>query len=694
MSTALVLGNGSLLINIDEELQVKDFYFPHVGQENHLTSFINKVIFRINGQLSLLNRNEWDIDYNYEVDSLVGKSRIYNRIHNIEIFFYDFVIPNDNIFFRYFIVNNKSQKPTEVSVYFQNNFSLYETDIGDTCVWYQPASCLVHYKKNRYIGVGSTKKLYQFTCAARTDNENRGAYPDLTTGELHFNPISNGSVNSCISYKFNLEPGTSIESDYFNLAGNNFEEITKLVTVAKSQTVKNSLDTTIKYWQNWIRSKTCSITGNGHTSKCFSVFTDDNYREKIKTLYKKSLLILRSQIDNHGAIIAANDGQYLKTGGKDTYSYFWPRDGAYIALTLIENGFYDLLQRYFTYINEIIHPDGYFLHKYFPKSEDKHSSLASSWHPWVDKFGHQQLPIQEDETALNLYAIWKYYEKFSNHELINKYWDSLIFPMMNFLGNYRYTLDYESESCTDSVEGFDFKDHNECDKQLAGTKLPRPSYDLWEVRKGILTYTSTTVYAGMIAGAKLSYAMGKEMQGKIMEQYAQEVKDAILKHLFDEETGLFIRRLYVNPYENQLKKDKTIDASLYAVWHFGLLDINDQRVINTMNAIEQRLSVKSNIGGIARHEGDWYHKVDDNVTGNPWFICTLWMAQYHIMRGDIEQAKYYIKWVVDHADHSGLMAEQSHPYSGVSVSVKPLTWSHSEFVRTLNMIMLVTDLNL
>ena len=31
MTRHIVLGNGSLLVNIDNHLQVRDLYFPHVG---------------------------------------------------------------------------------------------------------------------------------------------------------------------------------------------------------------------------------------------------------------------------------------------------------------------------------------------------------------------------------------------------------------------------------------------------------------------------------------------------------------------------------------------------------------------------------------------------------------------------------------------------------------------------------------
>ncbi len=62
------------------------------------------------------------------------------------------------------------------------------------------------------------------------------------------------------------------------------------------------------------------------------------------------------------------------------------------------------------------------------------------------------------------------------------------------------------------------------------------------------------------------------------------------------------------------------------------------------------------------------------------------MAQYWLKAGDKENATKYISWVLNHVDQTGLIAEQAHPYNGYSMSMKPLTWSHAEFVRTVNMI--------
>lgn len=75
--------------------------------------------------------------------------------------------------------------------------------------------------------------------------------------------------------------------------------------------------------------------------------------EKLQELYKRSLLILKTQMDKNGAIIAANDSDNLQFN-RDTYSYMWPRDGALIAITLIKSGFYYMTEPFFEFCRDVL----------------------------------------------------------------------------------------------------------------------------------------------------------------------------------------------------------------------------------------------------------------------------------------------------------------------------------------------------
>jgi GH15 family glucan-1,4-alpha-glucosidase len=134
--------------------------------------------------------------------------------------------------------------------------------------------------------------------------------------------------------------------------------------------------------------------------------------------------------------------------------------------------------------------------------------------------------------------------------------------------------------------------------------------------------------------------------------------------------------------------DPTLDASLYGLWYFGMYPPDDPRIVGTMEEVRRRLWVKTDVGGLARYENDYYHQVTDkdigSVPGNPWFVCTLWLAQWHIALAknaeELNPALDLLRWTVARALPSGVLAEQVHPYTNEPLSVSPLTWSHAAFV--------------
>ena len=80
-----------------------------------------------------------------------------------------------------------------------------------------------------------------------------------------------------------------------------------------------------------------------------------------------------------------------------------------------------------------------------------------------------------------------------------------------------------------------------------------------------------------------------------------------------------------------LTLDATIDASAFATFYFGAFAPTSAMAEGTMHAIRERLWLKTDSGGIARYDGDAYHRISeetDRVPGNPWILCTLWLAEY------------------------------------------------------------------
>src|SRR5439155_261216 len=192
---------------------------------------------------------------------------------------------------------------------------------------------------------------------------------------------------------------------------------------------------------------------------------------------------------------------------------------------------------------------GYLLHKYNPDG-----SLGCSWHAWSTSDGRLELPIQEDETGLPIWALWQHYERDKDIEFVRPLYRKLVRAGADFMATFREPR----------------------------TKLPAPSFDLWEERRGIHAWTAAAVVAGLTAARNLDVA---------------------------------------------------------------------------------------------------------SVPGNPWFISTLWLAEWYIATArsldDLERPRALLDWCRTKALPSGVLAEQVHPYTGEPLSVSPLTWSHAAFVSAV-----------
>jgi GH15 family glucan-1,4-alpha-glucosidase len=134
----------------------------------------------------------------------------------------------------------------------------------------------------------------------------------------------------------------------------------------------------------------------------------------------------------------------------------------------------------------------------------------------------------------------------------------------------------------------------------------------------------------------------------------------------------------------------TVDASLSGLVLFGVLDPCDPKVEATLKAVRDHLTVRTKVGGIARYEGDTWHRAvaaSKAVPGNPWFVCTLWMIRCDIARArtleELDASLEAMQWVARWCLPSGVLAEQLHPETGEPLGVSPLSWSHAEVMTAL-----------
>jgi len=649
MPRDLPLGNGRLLLNFDKNYELRDIYWPHVGQELHTAGDVSRTGVWINGQFAWLGAPEWQRELLYDKETLATAVTLRHPGLQLQLVFNDMVDFNRAIFLRHVTVTNLAADPREVRLFFHYDWHIWNSREGNTVFYYPYRQALVAYKLRAYFlmsgqiknGDQVTNGISSWATGIKEFNGAEGTWRDAEDGELGRNPIAQGSVDSTIALHLPAVPVQgSAEAYHWLAAGPSLPSVLQLDALLRERGPQVFLQRTRNYWRSWV-------------NKDATDFAD--LSPELVDLYKRSLLILRTQIDRNGAIIAANDAD-IERFSEDSYSYMWPRDGALVACALSHAGYSEITRSFYDFCNAVLTDGGYLLHKYNPDH-----SWGSSWQSWIDRDGEPQLPIQEDETALVLYSLWQHYSCFHDVEFVAPHFRSLITPGADFLTSYR-------------------EPH---------TRLPAPSYDLWEERRGILSYTTAAVYAGLDAAANFTTLFGEEELTAKYRQAADEIKGAALRYLWDEERGYFLRMITVDK-DGQISKDTTLDSSVCGLFQFGMLPVQDARMERTMQALEQTLWTKTEVGGMARYENDYYHQVTHDLSqaqGNPWFICTLWLAQYRIARAsnvdELHQALPLLAWARKHALPSGVMAEQVNPFTSEPLSVSPLTWSHAEYVMTV-----------
>jgi GH15 family glucan-1,4-alpha-glucosidase len=259
-----------------------------------------------------------------------------------------------------------------------------------------------------------------------------------------------------------------------------------------------------------------------------------------------------------------------------------------------------------------------------------------------------------------VWALWEHFSRFRDIEFVKPFYRSLIIRPAEFMLRFR---DQESG-------------------------LPLPSHDLWEERLGVHTFTVATVCAGLSAAANFAEAFGEMDHASRYRETVATMRQALLARLYYRDEHRLARAGMVRSGQEGLDLDTTCDSSVYAALLLGACTCDDPQMISTAEALKERLWIRTDVGGMARYEGDNYQRVEDDigrVPGNPWFISTLWYAQYRMMRANSvrelrETALPILEWVADHALPSGVLAEQVHPHTNEPLSVAPLTWSHGTMV--------------
>ncbi len=647
MAKSFVFGNGSMTVGLDVNGQVYDLCYPFVGLENHTGgAFVHKVGVFANGKINWIDDSSWQKDFSYVGEDFVSnKICLTNSNIGIKLDITDEVYNEKNILLRSFKLTNLFDSKQSVKLFLNQQFEIYESHRGDTAYYDPESNVVIHYKGRRVFLVNGVeretgKPFSEYSVGLLGIEGKRGTFADTEDGILEKNPIEHGLTDSVIGFEINLEPGASKNIDYWICVSKFMDEVYEDNSYVLKKTSEYLINSTRNYWKAWMKRFSFDFADLGQPHQ---------------RLFENSLRVMRIQTDNTGAVIASIDSDLLKYG-RDGYNYVWPRDAAFTSIAFSRVGIDDITKKIFEFFKDTITSRGYFMHKY---RADK--ALGSSWHPWVYK-GLKELPIQIDETALPVIAVWEDYKRTHDTEFIETIYNDLILKSVEFL----------------------------ITRINPQTGVVAPSYDLWEEKFGSHTFSSAAVFGALNAASEIAGIFGKTAKSEEYKKMADLVKTGILTQHYDNNEKRFYKSIMPPEYHhgNEPPFNSTVDSSvLYGLFRFGVLDADDPLLLLTQTVTEEKLKCQKGISGFARYDGDIYFKAAETIAGNPWIITTMWYAQLKIAQSknlsELSTTKALLDWAVEVASHSGLLSEQINPFDKSQISATPLTWSHAEYVNTV-----------
>jgi len=598
-------------------------------------SLEHKIGVWVDGIFSWVDDKTWNISTNFEQDALISKISMHSERLSLTLDFVDFVDFELTALVRHIEITNHSGSSRDVRLFMHQVFEISHDGRADTAIYVPENGYILNYKGRRCLiisGKSENSQCFdQFAVGNYGVEGKSGTYMDAIDGNLSGNLVEHGGVDSVVRFSETIDANSKSSVDYWIVADTSQNSAREAHLTLKQESIEHRLEATRAHFKLWLSPAKPII---------------DKLPDKYKTPVYKSLLVIKAHCDIRGSVLASVDSSIFNYG-RDYYCYCWPRDAAYALWPLIRLGIYDEAKRFFKFAKDVLHKDGYLLHKYQPDR-----SVGSTWHPRMRR-GLIELPIQEDETAGVLFMMNEYYEASGDNEFLIEYYDDFIKPSADFI-------------C-----GF-------VDEQ---TNLPHASYDLWEEKFLTSTYTVSIAIAALRSAAKMSEAYKKADDAQTWNKMANNFSES-LGALYHPD-GYFRKGFELNE-KGDLEYDDVVDiSSLYGPFMYAKLGGNDSRLKSTGAKVEESLLRRSPAGGVIRYENDNYFRADTKYPGNPWIVCTMWLAQFYIYQGQNDQALALIDWVISKQTNSGVLGEQFDAVTGQPLGVTPLIWSHAELVSSI-----------
>ncbi|MCU1562112.1 MAG: bifunctional trehalose-phosphatase/glycoside hydrolase family 15 protein [Arthrobacter sp.] len=210
--------------------------------------------------------------------------------------------------------------------------------------------------------------------------------------------------------------------------------------------------------------------------------------------------------------------------------------------------------------------------------------------------------------------------------------------------------------------------HWELMVQMASAVLARwdePDHGIWEARRAPRHHVHTKVMCWVALDRALRTAArhGRPpLPG--WEPTAAAIREKVLREGWNEAASSFTVA-YGSP---------DLDAAVLHIGLSGLLDVSDQRFLDTVTAVERELRVGPTV---------FRYRYDDGLPGleGGFHICTTWLIEAYVAVGRIEEAWDLFDQLVNLFGPTGLLPEEYDPGTETHLGNHPQAYSHLGFIR-------------
>ena len=386
----------------------------------------------------------------------------------------------------------------------------------------------------------------------------------------------------------------------------------------------DSLRSTLRYWTRW--SERCSYNGE--------------WREAVL----RSLITLKglTHRPTGGVVAAPTTSLPEEIGGSRNWDYrfCWLRDATFTLYSLLMAGYVDEAEAWREWLLRAVAGDPRDLRiMYGIAGERRFPEMNVEWLPGYER----SLPVRVGNDASRQFQLDVYGE---------------VLDLLHQAS--REGLPHEHAAWEMELRIMDVLESSWRD----------PDEGIWEVRGGRQQFVHSKVMAWVGVDRAIRDVEFFGFEGPVDRWRAlrEEIHAEVCSQGYDDDVGAF----------TQAYGSRALDAGVLMMPLVGFLPANDRRIVNTIEAIQQRLMVD---GFVRRYDTDTH--IDGMPGGEGAFLpCSCWLADNLALQGRHEDARALFQRVLDVRNDVGLLSEEYDPVAGRLVGNFPQAFSHVSLIGT------------